>query len=121
MQSTSLSSASRNFGLSQARFSASSSFVSVGKNCSASKNGASCSTMRWMLMLPIWIAAGMASSIVVGLLLLLDGLEHGYRLLPSPARAGARKTASCVTGESALMLGCRQNPAERPSFDLESP
>ena len=37
-------------GSSQARFSASSSFVSVGKNSSASKNGPCCSTTAWMVI-----------------------------------------------------------------------
>src|ERR1700680_237153 len=58
MQSISLSLASRNRGCSHPRFSSSSSLVMVGKNCIASKNGPSCSTMRWIVALPISILAG---------------------------------------------------------------
>src|SRR3954469_4615341 len=56
MQSISLSAASRNLGCSHPRFSSSSSFVIFGKKLIASKNGPSCSTMRWILTLPISIA-----------------------------------------------------------------
>src|ERR1700716_3161841 len=55
MQSTSLSPASRNLGCSHPRFSSRRSLVMVGKNCIASKNGPSCSTMRWIVALPISI------------------------------------------------------------------
>src|ERR1700730_3597977 len=53
MQSISLSLASRNLGCSHPRFSSRSSLVMAGKNCIASKNGPSCSTMRWIVALPI--------------------------------------------------------------------
>src|SRR5579863_5127979 len=55
MQSISLSLVSRNLGCSHPRFSSRRSLVMVGKNCIASKNGPSCSTMRWMVALPISI------------------------------------------------------------------
>src|SRR5580658_7547757 len=58
MQSISLSSASRNLGCSHPRFSSRSSLVMVGKNRVASKNGPSCSMMRWIVALPISILAG---------------------------------------------------------------
>src|SRR3954447_18065610 len=55
MQSISLSLASMNLGCSHPRFSSRSSLVMVGKNCIASKNGPSCSTMPWIVTLPILI------------------------------------------------------------------
>src|SRR5450756_717890 len=58
MQSISSSLAPRNRGCSQPRLASSSSFVMVGKNCIASKNGPSCSTMRWIVALPISILVG---------------------------------------------------------------
>src|SRR5450759_4680218 len=57
MQSISSSLAPRNRGCSHARFWSRSSLVMVGKNCIASKNGPSCSTMRWIVVLPISILA----------------------------------------------------------------
>src|ERR1700682_4249484 len=55
MQSISLSRASRNLGCNHPRFSTRRSLVMVGKKCVASKNGPSCSTMRWIVTLPISI------------------------------------------------------------------
>ena len=54
----SLSLGSMNLGCSQARFSSSTSLVRVGKNLSMSKKGPSCSTMRWMVMLPSFDGVG---------------------------------------------------------------
>src|ERR1700704_2399150 len=55
MQSISLSRASRNLGCGHPRFSSRRSLVMVGKKCIASKKGPSCSTMRWIVTLPISI------------------------------------------------------------------
>src|SRR5712671_7140169 len=90
MQSNSSSLAPRNLGCSQLRFSSRSSFVSVGKNCSASKNGPSCSTMRWIVTLPISIAVDKVN-------LLLGGVDSKDSLL------GANQIQRCFWGGS---LGC---------------
>src|ERR1700680_1287155 len=52
MQRISLPDRSKYLGCSQDTFSAHTSFVNVGKNSKASKNGASCSTTRWIVMTP---------------------------------------------------------------------
>src|SRR6202140_1001468 len=62
-----------NLGCSQLRFSSRSSLVMVGKNCLASKNGPSCSTMRWIVVLPISILAGKMASVFVS----IKGYEIG--------------------------------------------
>src|SRR5215510_6131438 len=51
---------SRKVGSSQDRFSSNSSLLRVGKNSNASKSGVCCSTTRWMLMLPSWMADDIA-------------------------------------------------------------
>src|ERR1700736_6596197 len=58
MQSISSSLAPRNLGCNHLRFSSRSSLVMVGKNCIASKNGPSCSMMRWIVVSPISIPVG---------------------------------------------------------------
>src|ERR1700674_2623151 len=82
MHSMSWSVESMNFGCSQPRFSSSSSLVKVGKNFSASKNGPSCSTMRWMVVLPSWIWADMGHS---------SGAEFGPGGDPSTGAGGAAR------------------------------
>ena len=59
MQSMSSSLGLMNLGCSHARFSSSTSLVRAGKNFSISKNGPSCSTMRWMVVLPTLMGSGM--------------------------------------------------------------
>src|SRR5262245_63272671 len=53
---------SRKVGSSQDRFSSNSSLLRVGKNSNASKSGVCCSTTRWMLMLPSWMADDIADN-----------------------------------------------------------
>src|ERR1700730_6185337 len=81
MQRISLPDRSKYLGCSQDTFSAHTSFVNVGKNSKASKNGASCSTTRWIVMLPSLCPRVIAE---VSLADMLISARAAYRVLPHP-------------------------------------
>src|ERR1700738_3969817 len=91
MQRISLPDRSKYLGCSQDTFSAHTFFVNVGKNSKASKNGASCSTTRWIVMLPSFSPRVVAEVSLADMLISEPATNHhgAYRVLPQP-----RNTAS---------------------------
>ena len=90
------------------RFSSSTSLVRAGKNFSTSKNGPSCSTMRWMVVLPTLMGSGMGRFLSgVGRLATANGSAAAISRLgdvcnPPPARERDRQLRAIPSSADAL-------------------